>query len=455
MRTEEAAPAESCAGAFDIPPFFRSRTGAFALYQGNCLELMPLFPEQSFDLIFADPPYCLSNDGITCHAGKMVSVNKGKWDRSRGFHGNYEFTKKWLSACQRLLKPNATIWISGTSHIIHIVGCVLDELGYKILNDITWVKPNPPPNLSCRYFTHATETIIWAGRDNKCRHKFNYRLMKQLNHGKQMKSVWAMSAPRRHEKLFGKHPTQKPLKLLERIIAASTDEHDLVLDPFSGAGTTGIASAILNRRFAGIDTEREYLEAGIRRFVGIPQADVPERILGLARTYFNGLRCDRDRARALGVTQRQIRYYRDALRILGLLSPGMSGEALSEAGIPLASVPRDDGLLALAQRILGLPLVKEVVRLTRHLKRTATKQHKIAELLAKSTALTGTTCVRRARTLLRWLDWAQSQLERSDEPPSCDVPPAAQKAYDAPIAQKLELLPNLGPDVAVGGMKGA
>ena len=249
-----------------VKPYFVARNPGFVLYQGDCLDLMCRFRDECVDMIFADPPYCLSNDGITCHAGKMVSVNKGKWDRSRGFHGNYEFTKKWLSACQRLLKPNATIWISGTSHIIHIVGCVLDELGYKILNDITWQKKNPPPNLSCRYFTHATETIIWAGRDKKCRHKFNYSLMKRLNGGKQMKSVWIMDPPRRDEKVFGKHPTQKPLELLERIIAASTGEGDVVLDPFSGSATTGIAAARMNRRSIGLESEQDYLELSKKRY---------------------------------------------------------------------------------------------------------------------------------------------------------------------------------------------
>lgn len=247
-------------------PWFESGDGRFRLYQGDCLQLLPLMPEESFDVVFADPPYFLSNGGITCHAGRMVSVNKGKWDRSRGFAGNYAFTKEWLRACQRVMKANGTIWISGTSHIIHLVGCALDELGFKILNDITWVKPNPPPNLSCRYFTHATETVIWAGRDKKTKHKFNYQLMRRVAGGKQMKSVWTMDAPAREEKVFGKHPTQKPLGLLERIIAASSDENDLVLDPFSGSGTTGIAAARLRRMYVGLEIEAEYLEKTKKRY---------------------------------------------------------------------------------------------------------------------------------------------------------------------------------------------
>lgn len=246
--------------------YFQSRDGRFVLYQGNCLALLPAFGKELVDVIFADPPYFLSNGGITCHAGKMVSVNKGKWDRSKGFVGNVEFTRQWLALCQQILKPNGTIWVSGTSHIIHIIGFVMDELGFKNLNDITWVKPNPPPNLSCRYFTHATETIIWAARDAKTKHTFNYQLMKRLNNGKQMPSVWRIDAPRKDEKVFGKHPTQKSLPLLERIIAASSNEDDLVFDPFSGSGTTGIAAAHLNRRYIGIEIEQEYLELTKKRY---------------------------------------------------------------------------------------------------------------------------------------------------------------------------------------------
>jgi site-specific DNA-methyltransferase (adenine-specific) len=182
------------------------------------MELMPRMPEATFDLIFADPPYFLSNDGITCHAGKMVSVNKGMWDKSKGAAADHAFTLRWLSQCQRLLKPNGTIWVSGTMHVIHNVGFAMQELGFKLLNDITWVKPNPPPNLSCRYFTHATETIIWAGRDSKCRHRFNYALMKHLNGGRQMTSVWTVPAPR---VALSRLMLQHPLVRLARQGAAS------------------------------------------------------------------------------------------------------------------------------------------------------------------------------------------------------------------------------------------
>lgn len=265
MEPTETLPLDSAQAEPLTEPPFEAHDGRFKLYHADCDQLLPRLPRGAFDMIFADPPYFLSNGGITCHAGKMVSVNKGKWDRSRGFRANYDFTKKWLSLCQPLLKPNGTIWISGTSHIIHIVGACLDELGFKILNDITWVKPNPPPNLSCRYFTHATETIIWAGRDKACRHTFNYELMKTLNSGKQMLSVWRIDAPGRHEKVYGKHPTQKPVALLERIIAASTNEEEVVLDPFAGSSTTGLAAIMLNRRFVGIERETEYVELSRQR----------------------------------------------------------------------------------------------------------------------------------------------------------------------------------------------
>ena len=246
-------------------PAYEGPDKDFVLYQGDCLALMDQMPEQSVDMVFADPPYFLSNGGITCQAGKMVSVNKGKWDHSKGFAGNYQFTKEWIARCQRLLRPNGTIWISGTSHIIHIVGCCLDELGFKILNDITWAKTNPPPNLSCRYFTHATETIIWAGRDRKTRHKFNYADMKKKNGGKQMTSVWRFQAPGRDEKIFGKHQTQKPLALLEQIIQAASDPGDVILDPFSGSATTGIAAVKHGRQYVGLELEKEYIELSRKR----------------------------------------------------------------------------------------------------------------------------------------------------------------------------------------------
>ncbi len=234
------------------------------LYSGNCLALLSqvldAYPEGAFDMIFADPPYFLSNGGITCQNGRMVSVDKGEWDRSAGPDENHEFNRTWLAACQRALKPNGTIWVSGTSHVIHSIGFAMQQLNFKILNDISWEKPNPPPNLSCRYFTHATETILWAARGPKARHVFNYQAMRQLAGGKQMKSVWRLYPPASSEKAHGKHPTQKPVLLLSRIIEACTNPGDLVLDPFMGSGTTGVAAIQAGRRFVGIDSDESYVD---------------------------------------------------------------------------------------------------------------------------------------------------------------------------------------------------
>lgn len=234
----------------------------FTLLEGDCMELLPQF---EFDMIFADPPYFLSNDGISVKSGKVVSVNKGEWDRSYGEDYINEFNYKWLSICRDKLKEDGTIWISGTYHNIFSVAHQLTKLGYKILNVITWAKTNPPPNISCRYFTHSTEFIIWARKNEKVSHYFDYELMKESNEGKQMKDVWNLPAIAQWEKSKGRHPTQKPLSLLTRIILASTKPNAWVLDPFSGSSTTGIAANLFNRRFLGIEKEREFLDLSIKR----------------------------------------------------------------------------------------------------------------------------------------------------------------------------------------------
>ncbi len=251
----------------------------FVLYNADSLELLKQLPENSIDMIFADPPYNLSNGGFTVHAGRMVSVNKGDWDKSNGFAKDYEFHYKWLEACKRILKPGGTLWVSGTYHSIYQCGYALQSLGYHILNDISWFKPNASPNLSCRYFTASHETLIWAKKDRKASHIFNYEAMKEGNWpedqlkkpGLQMRSVWSMGTPKPQEKKFGKHPTQKPLDLLKRIVLASTKENSVILDPFTGSSTTGLATILNNRKFIGIDTEKEYLDLSIRRFKDINQ----------------------------------------------------------------------------------------------------------------------------------------------------------------------------------------
>lgn len=239
------------------------------LVLSDVFEALNKISENTFDMIFADPPYFLSNDGITCQGGKMVSVNKGDWDKVDSLEKKHEFNRRWLRECKRVLKPNGSIWISGTLHNIYSVGMALEQEGYKIINNITWQKNNPPPNMACRCFTHSTETILWAQKaDKKSKHLFNYEVMKEENGGKQMKDVWTGSLTSPKEKKYGKHPTQKPLYLLERIIKASTNEGDLVLDPFCGSSSTGIAALKLGRTFVGIDNSKEYMELSKNRIIG-------------------------------------------------------------------------------------------------------------------------------------------------------------------------------------------
>ena len=263
-----------------LKPVFK--TDDFCLYRADCLEIMARFPDNYIDMIFADPPYNLSNDGFTCHAGRMVSVNKGKWDKSKGFDEDIRFHETWLSECRRILKPNGTIWISGTLHSIYQTGYLLQKFNFHILNDIAWFKPNAAPNLSCTVFAHSHETLLWARKDKKARHTYNYKAMREgifeedkiKMPNKQMRSVWSIPTPNSDEKFFGKHPTQKPLKLLKRIILASTKENDLILDPFCGSGTTGIASSIIgNRKFVGIDFEKKFIDLAIARYKRITDKD--------------------------------------------------------------------------------------------------------------------------------------------------------------------------------------
>lgn len=247
-----------------ITPYYRSVSRDFTLLNGDTFELLPQF-NFHFDMIFADPPYFLSNDGISVQAGKIVSVNKGEWDRGGTHEKINDFNRRWISLCRDKLKEDGTIWISGTYHNIFSVANSLTEMGFKILNVVTWAKTNPPPNISCRYFTYSTEFIIWARKSAKKPHHFNYELMKHLNEDKQMTDVWRLPAIAPWEKSCGKHPTQKPLALLVRIILASTDKNGWILDPFSGSSTTGIAANLVGRRFLGIEKETGFAEISSRR----------------------------------------------------------------------------------------------------------------------------------------------------------------------------------------------
>ena len=239
--------------------YYKSPNRDFTLLMGDTFSLLQQF-DFKFDMIFADPPYFLSNGGISVQSGKMVSVDKGDWDKSHGFAADNAFHKRWIQLCRDKLTEAGTIWISGTYHNIFSVAQALTELQFKILNVITWQKTNPPPNLSCRYFTHSTEFIVWARKNKKIPHLYNYELMRKLNGGKQMRDVWPLPAIARWEKSCGKHPTQKPLALLTRTILAATRPGDWVLDPFAGSSTTGIAASLAGRRYLGIEQEQELLE---------------------------------------------------------------------------------------------------------------------------------------------------------------------------------------------------
>lgn len=261
-----------------LTPYYKSNDRAFTMLHGDCMELMKRF-DFKFDMIFADPPYFLSNGGISYQAGKVVCVDKGEWDKPGNVGSVDDFNREWLSLCRDKLKDNGTIWISGTYHNIFSIANMLTESGYKILNVITWVKTNPPPNISCRYFTFSTEFMIWARKSPKHPHNFNYPLMKRINDNKQMTDVWRLPAIARWEKSCGKHPTQKPLALLVRVVLASTGMNDWVLDPFAGSASTGIAANLCGRRFLGIEKEREFVELSCRRRAEIENEAVRQQYI--------------------------------------------------------------------------------------------------------------------------------------------------------------------------------
>jgi len=247
-----------------LQPFYKSPTHDFNLLCGDTFELLPRFTFK-FDMVFADPPYFLSNGGISVQSGKVVCVDKGEWDKGMTAEEVNLFNARWISLCRDKLKDNGTIWISGTYHNIFSVANALTQAGFKILNVITWAKTNPPPNISCRYFTYSTEFIIWARKKEKVAHYYNYELMKHINGDKQMTDVWRLPAIAPWEKSCGKHPTQKPLGVLSRIIMASTKPGAWILDPFAGSSTTGIAANLLGRRFLGIEREEKYADMGRAR----------------------------------------------------------------------------------------------------------------------------------------------------------------------------------------------
>lgn len=256
---------------------------SFNLIHGDSFEILPKFNNE-FDLIFADPPYFLSNDGLSIQSGKIVSVNKGTWDKGKNINEIDDFNLKWLDLAKSALKDSGSIMVSGTYHNIFSIGNALQKLGYKILNIITWQKTNPPPNFSCRYLTHSTEQIIWARKSEKHKHIFHYELMKFLNGDKQMKDVWEFPAIAPWEKTCGKHPTQKPLALLVRLILMASDSKSVICDPFAGSATTGIAANLLGRNFVGIEKEQEFIKIALARKakLEIEKSDFRKKIRDLA-----------------------------------------------------------------------------------------------------------------------------------------------------------------------------
>lgn len=236
------------------------------LYNADCIEVLKTLKPNSIDLIFADPPYFLSNGGKSIHSGKIVSVNKGEWDEKSKYDNHLQFTKEWMQQSFRMLKYGGSIWISGTVHNIFDVKNYLDEIGFKIINIVVWHKSDPPPLIYKNKLKFSYELIIWAKKAGK--HTFNYQYMFDIE-GEEMQDVWTIPAVQMHEKKFGYHPTQKPEALLERIIKACSNVGDTVLDPFSGSGTTCYVAKKLNRKYIGIEREKEYFNISKRRIESI------------------------------------------------------------------------------------------------------------------------------------------------------------------------------------------
>lgn len=262
-----------------MQPYFCSEDKQFTLYHGDSMETVRELSEQ-FDMIFADPPYFLSTgNGRVNINGQYIKFDKGGWDRVRSTSEKDEFNKCWLSACREKLKENGTIWISGTYHNIFSVARCMEELGFCILNVVCWQKPDPPMSLTDKRLNFSSEYIIWASKKSSSNHFFNKELLQAINGGTPMQDVWTLPAAGKWEKKCGKHPTQKPLRLLYRIILASTKEGDSILDPFAGSCTTGVSANLLGRRFVGIDQSVDFLELGRCRKLEITDSDIAERML--------------------------------------------------------------------------------------------------------------------------------------------------------------------------------
>ncbi len=248
------------------------------LVVGDCVAVLDALPAESVDLMFADPPDFLSNGGTTCSAGQRVAVDKGRWDSSRGLATDHAWNLRWLGAAQRALKPSGTLWVSGTQHVIFSIGFAMQSLGYHLLNTITWFKPNASPNLACRFFTHSTEILLWASPQRQAaayvplprdegrqRRPSDARFVAQMPAADGEQVVWTLPTPGKRRAPPGRHPTQKPRALLDRIVRAGSSPGELVLDPFNGSGTTGVSALAAGRRYVGIDIDANYLDLTARR----------------------------------------------------------------------------------------------------------------------------------------------------------------------------------------------
>ena len=241
------------------------------LILGDCLEELKKIPDESIDLVFADPPYGLAKkNGLGWKYSKHITLQEA-WDIFSK-DGLLEFNLKWVTECMRVLKHGGSIWVCGSFHNIYQLGFILQHLDAKINNSIVWFKPNAQPNITCRMFTESTEHLIWGIKNHsKTKWVFNYSDTKNLIHdsinpkGKQTRNVWSIPLTPRKEKWAGEHPTQKPIELLRRVILSSTNERDLVLDPFVGSGTTSVVAKMLKRNSIGIEKEKKYLDIAQKR----------------------------------------------------------------------------------------------------------------------------------------------------------------------------------------------
>jgi modification methylase len=248
------------------------------IFRGDCVSELERLPESSVDLVFADPPYNLQLAGrLTRPDQSEVDAVDDAWDKFDDFAAYDAFTRAWLLACRRVLKPEGALWVIGSYHNIFRVGAILQDLGFWILNDIVWRKSNPMPNFRGRRFTNAHETLIWASRGQSKRYTFNYDALKEANDGLQMRSDWLFPLCTGAERIKGEdgakaHPTQKPEALLHRILLASSKPGDVVLDPFFGTGTTGAVAKRLGRHFVGVERESEYIAVAETRIAAVTPA---------------------------------------------------------------------------------------------------------------------------------------------------------------------------------------